>query len=334
MSLNVKKPVNITIGSIFALMAALFIPASASAQSAFAKELMARNAHHFAKPLNLRKADKPPTIERDWEERFTRKRWTMSEGPITVEVTLKKGGPPDALNYVKPLLSVRVDGKKVISAEGEESYPDNPIFLVQIAEMDKGNPYAEVVFSVYTGGAHCCSGTHVLTSSKDGRTWRDIDMGMFDGGPLGVSDLDGDGRFEFSTRDNAFLYAFGCYVCSTAPLKFLTIGQGKIVDASTNKAFRDRHVDSLSRILEWAAPDMDMNAFLAGYVAQKIRLGEGAQAWKFMTEYYDRKSDWGLEECSVKRNEKWQCPKGKLVKLSYPDALERLLKRAGYKVEK
>ena len=34
-----------------------------------------------------------------------------------------------------------------------------------------------------------------------------------------------DGRPVFETRDNAFLYTFGCYACSSAPLKLLTIVQ-------------------------------------------------------------------------------------------------------------
>lgn len=315
-------------------LSGLAVPAAAKAGEAFVKQLKARNAHHFAKPLHLPKEAKPLEIERDWQEKLKRKSWTLSKGPLSIEVTLKQGGPPDGALYVAPLLSLSVGGKRVISVEGAESFPDNPVFLVQTAEMDKGNPYPEVVFSVYTGGAHCCSGTHVLTSSKDGKTWRDIKMGMFDGGPLGVSDLNGDGRFEFSMRDNAFLYAFGCYACSTAPFKVLALKDGKLADVSTATAFRDRQIDSLSRILEWAAPDMDVNAFLAGYVAQKILLGEGAQAWKFMLKHYDRKDDWGLDECSVKRNKKWECPKGKLVKRSYPDALEGLLKKNGYKLEK
>lgn len=313
------------------LMSAPLTVFAARAENAFIKELKAQNAHHFANQLTSRKSAKPPTIERRWEKKFTRKRWTMTKGPVTIEVTLKKGGPPDALIYVRPLLSVSVAGQQVISIEGSESYPDNPIFLVQIAEMDKGNPYPEVVFSVYSGGAHCCSDTHVLASSKDGKTWQDIEAGIFDGGPLGVSDLDGDGRFEFSLRDNAFLYTFGCYACSTAPFKVLRLEDGKLVDISTDPAFRDHHLESLQRILEWAAPDMDANGFLAGYVAQKILLGEGAQAWKFMVKQYDRKNDWGLEECSLKVNGKGECP-GRKVKLSYPDALKRFLNMNGYKL--
>ena len=309
----------------------LFSPSIASPESAFLQELKTQNAHHFTKPISLPKTSKPHSMERDWKNTVSRKLWTLNEGPLAIEVTFKKDGPPDALLYVSPLLSLSVKGKQVIAVEGAESIPDNPIFLVQIAEMDPDNPYAEVIFSTYTGGAHCCSVTHVLTSSKDGKTWADIEVGVFDGGPLRASDLDGNGVYEFSMRDNAFLYTFGCYACSTSPFKVLRLQDGKLVNASTDPAYRDHHIASLKRILEWAAPDTDANGFLAGYVAQKILLGEGAQAWKFMVKQYDRKNDWGLEKCSLKVNGKGECP-GRKVKLSYPDALKRFLNMNGYKL--
>jgi hypothetical protein len=52
-----------------------------------------------------------------------------------------------------------------------------------------------------------------------------------------------------------------------------------------------------------------------------------------MLAYYDKGSDWGLESCDKPLNEKGECP-GKTVKLTFPGALERMLKENGYKVEK
>lgn len=314
----------------FALHTA-FAASPVRAESAFTRELKAQNAHHLAKPLALRKAAKPPSLEREWGKKLNRKRWTLSEGPISVEVTLKRGGPPDGLLYVAPLLSLRVKGKPALRVEGAESFPGNPVFLVQIAEMDSSNPYPEVVFSTYTGGAHCCSDTRVLSSSADGKRWAEIKVGDFDGGPLGVSDIDGDGRHEFTIRDNAFLYQFACYACSAAPYQVLALEGGKIKDISISPAFRDSQVQSLKQMIEWVQEDIDANGFLAGYVAQKILLGEGAQAWKFMLKYYDRKSVDGLEACRVKKTN-WQCPPGKTVQLSFPEALRRFLQAQGYAI--
>ena len=75
------------------------------------------------------------------------------------------------------------------------------------------------------------------------------------------------------------------------------------------------------------------NGFLAGYVAEKIILGEGKQAWTLMLAHFDRESDWGLDICDQKLNEQGDCP-GKTLHLTFPDALERMLKENGYKVEK
>jgi len=314
--------------------AGFFAVSPARAGSNFVNELKARNAHHLTGKSILPKGKQPPTVKRDWEDRLKRESWQLSEGPIKVSITLTKGGPPDAMLFLTPVLSLSIEGKKMLRVEGSESFPDNPVFLVQIAEMDPGNPYKEVVFSTYTGGAHCCSDTRILTSSKDGKTWKEVELGPIDGGPLKARDLNDDGRYEFAFRDNAFLYTFGCYACSTSPFHILQLQDGKLIDASAKAEFRPHHVASLHRIIEWAGDDMDMNGFLAGYVAQKILLGEGPQAWKFMLKYYDRKSDWGLVNCSVKEDEKGECPPGKKLTLSFPQALERFYKDAGYKLTK
>ena len=116
-------------------------------------------------------------------------------------------------------------------------FADPPVG-VQIAELDGGNPYPEVVVSFYTGGAHCCSATSVLTASPDGSKWTTVDLGQFDGGPLlaTVKDVTGDARF--------------------APA----------------------HAAWLKTMIENVPEEgSDVNGFLAGYVGEKIPLGEGKQ---------------------------------------------------------
>ena len=46
--------------------------------------------------------------------------------------------------------------------------------VLQVLEMDPSNPYPEVLLSTFTGGAHGCNDTRVLTSSPDGRRFLDI----------------------------------------------------------------------------------------------------------------------------------------------------------------
>ena len=76
-----------------------------------------------------------------------------------------------------------------------------------------------------------------------------------------------------------------------------------------------------------------MNGFLAGYVGEKSLLGEGKQAWQLMLEYYDKGSDWGLEICDKPLDDERGVPPGHTIKLTFPEALERMLKENGYKIE-
>jgi len=171
----------------------------------------------------------------------------------------------------------------------------------------------------------------VVTASPDGSAWTTVDVGEFDGGPLLATDLDGDGRYEFVPRDNAFLYAFACYACSEAPLEMLTVENGAVKNVTTEERFKPAHASWLKGMIG-NVPDDDVNGFLAGYVGEKILLGEGKQAWDLMLEYYDKASDWGLEVCEQPLDEDGECPVQQ-VKLTFPDALERMLNENGYKVE-
>ncbi len=66
----------------------------------------------------------------------------------------------------------------------------------------------------------------------------------------------------------------------------------------------------------------EVNGILAGYVAQKILLGEYEEGWKFMLANYDRTSDWGLE---IYQGEEVV---GKY--LDFPTALRAFLIEKGY----
>src|SRR5262245_38585526 len=57
--------------------------------------------------------------------------------------------------------------KEVAKLEGDSTGFADPPVSVQIAELDPSNSHPEVVVSFYTGGAHCCSDTSVVTSGPD-----------------------------------------------------------------------------------------------------------------------------------------------------------------------
>ena len=263
------------------------------------------------------------------------------ETPATQDIS--KGAIKAVLSYIEekgegdevvraPVVTVFAHGKEVAKLEGESIGFADPPISVQIAELDPGNPYPEVVVSFFTGGAHCCSATSVLTASPDGSKWTTVDLGEFDGGPLLATDLNSDGRYVFMTRDNAFLYAFACYACSEAPLKLIGIENGAVKDLTRDPVFKPAHEAWLKSMVENVSEDADANGFLAGYVAEKILLGEGKQAFELMLAHYDHTSDWGLETCDKPLNDDGECP-GATIRLTFPDALERMLNENGYKIE-
>jgi hypothetical protein len=236
--------------------------------------------------------------------------------------TAERGAPPPGAAEPVP-----TGPRTVAELRGPSVGTSNPPVSIQIAELDPSNAHPEVVVSFFTGGAHCCSLTSVVTSNEDGSVWTTVEVGEFDGGPLLAVDLDGDGVYEFETRDNAFLYAFACYACSQAPLQVLALDGTEIKDVSADPRFKPAHSAWIKNMIV-GVPEQEVNGFLAGYVAEKIRLGEGKQAWTLMKTYYDRDTDWGLEICDVERSD---CP-GAVKKLSFPKALELMLKKNGYKI--
>ena len=288
-----------------------------------------------AKYLNvpdIERGDSAPKIEAGGgEEESSPAPEEISQGPIKATLTYVKETSEEGDTSYAPVVTVFADGKEVEKLEGSSTGFGDPPVSVQIAELDRGNPHLEIVVSFYTGGAHCCSDTSVILSNADGSSWSTLDIGEFDGGPMITVDLDNDGRYEFETRDNAFLYTFACYACSEGPLQVLAVENDAVKDVSTEPRFRKAHEAWLKDMIG-NVPEDDVNGFLAGYVGEKSLLGEGKEAWDLMLAHYDKSSNWGLETCTQPLEDDGECP-GQMVTLTFPEALERMLKESGYNVE-
>jgi len=74
---------------------------------------------------------------------------------------------------------------------------------VQFAELDRGNRYPEILFSTFSGGAHCCFETMVLT--HNGKKWVSAPERGADGAAPEAQDIDGDGLAEVMEPGGAFL---------------------------------------------------------------------------------------------------------------------------------
>jgi hypothetical protein len=318
--------------AVFLLLPAftLMPVAAASAKPSLAEAIAALDGKYRSVP-DVDPDDSAPKIEAggsgDSEQKPEPQE--ISKDSIKAALSYVESKSDDGESSWSPVVTVFADGREVAKLEGDSGGLSDPPVSVQIAELDPSNSHPEVVVSFYTGGAHCCSDTSVVLSNADGTSWTTLDVGEFNGGPLLAVDINRDGRYEFELPDDAFYYAFACYACSAAPLQVLAIDRGTVKNVSREPAFRPAHEAFLKNMIEGVPEDSEVNGFLAGYVAEKTLLGEGKSAWDLMLQYYDKASDWGLETCDKPIDENGECP-GQTVKLTFPEALERMLKENGY----
>lgn len=165
---------------------------------------------------------------------------------------------------------------------------------VELRDLDN-NGIDEIIVSTYSGGAHCCTSVVIYTWQKD--KFIRAETGFLDGNGGSFEDLDGDNNYEFVTVDNAFLYAFSSYAGSFPPSKIYTFQQGKLADVTRKYPQELRKtLAEMWKALQLAKKEKtEINGILAGYVAQKILLGEYEEAWQFLLANYDKNSDWGLD---------------------------------------
>jgi hypothetical protein len=253
----------------------------------------------------------------------------VTAGDITAAISMVRKKEIDP-NFDVPLLAVLVGGERVLETAGVVSGLDFPVAEASIAEIDPGNKYQEVYFSSFSGGAHCC--TTVIVADEVGGKWVAVPIGEFDGDGNYLNDLDGDGKAEIVTVDNRFLYQFDCYACSAAPLPIRTVRNGAPVDISAEPRFIPAHREWLKQIVEGVDPAERWKSpgFLAGWVAAKARIGEGADAYKALLDHWDAKSDAGEDVCRT-GGDLEACSRKNIARLKFPERLKLFLDQTGYR---
>lgn len=252
----------------------------------------------------------------------------VTVGPLTANVSVMPRPDADP-DFDSPVLTVTVDGREVLEVVGVASGFDFPATEASIADIDRANSGPEVYFGSYSGGAHCC--TQVIVATQVGDRWVAVPIGDFDGDGRYLSDLDGDGVAEIATADNRFLYQFGCYACSAAPLTVMSVHGGKVYDVSGEARYLPAHRDWLEQLEENMEPaDMWTSAgYLGGWVAAKIRVGEGLEAWDGLTANWDYAGDEGEEVCLTGQNLD-ECPRRSRKVLNFPDRLKLFLQQTRF----
>jgi hypothetical protein len=253
---------------------------------------------------------------------------TVTVGDLTASISMVRRKKLDP-NFDTPLLTVTVGGETVLEATGAASGLDPPATEASIAEIDPANDQKEVYFASFSGGAHCC--TELIVAEKAGDKWVSVPLGEFDGDGNYLDDIDGDGHAEIVTMDNRFLYKFDSYALSAAPLTIMTVSNGKPVDISTEPRFLKAHRQWLARLVEGVDPvkRWSTRGFLAGWVAAKTRVGEGADAFRALVDHWDGKDDQGEDVC-VSGVDLDKCAKRNIAHLKFPDALKLFLDQTGY----
>lgn len=163
---------------------------------------------------------------------------------------------------------------------------------VSLKDLDN-NGSSEVIIQTFSGGAHCCTNFTIYSWHNQ---FIKTETGLLDGEGGVFEDLDSDGKLEFSSSDNSFLYAFSSYAGSFPPSLIYTFKNGKFENVTQRyvKQLKSRAWEMYQAFLENKQANFEVNGILAGYVAQKALLGEYQQGWEFMLAHYDPTSDWGL----------------------------------------
>jgi hypothetical protein len=146
--------------------------------------------------------------------------------------------------------------------------------MVKVADLD-GDGEPEVLVDSFSGGAHCCFTTRVLTFNGTGYTptdieWRDVSYHL--------TDADGDGRPELVGADPVFSGAFTAYAASAFPPMVLQVERGATVDVTRRFPALIR-ADAKARLrdLRKARKGDEVRGILAAYVADQYLLGRGAK---------------------------------------------------------
>lgn len=251
----------------------------------------------------------------------------FSSGDLTVDISLS--GDED--NPGPTTITGIVNGQQAFTF----ATPTDFAITGSNAGMLRLDPTADdpqVIVTRYTGGAHCCTMTWIITKPKGAASWTMIEGQMLDGGGYSYEDVDGDGTMEMVNVDNSFLYAFESYAGSFSVQRYNQLRGGKITDITNTPPMRP----FLKQQLAWfdfnakLHPEIwKANGFLAAWVANKNILGEGEEAWSRMEKNFETDNSFGPQECTSGQKVE-ECPFENLKPIPFPKALAQFLQDKDY----
>lgn len=262
----------------------------------------------------------------------------LSSGPLQATVSAQRLGNENAYTSVDGK-----DGRGTFHFDIGKDLPKDELARAEeftglnynnagVAQLVPGTDAPQVIVTNFSGGAHCCTSTYLLSRDQAQGGWSMTKSPTLDGEGYWFEDVDGDGALELMSSDNAFFYAFDSYAGSAAPIKISKLRGGKIEDVTDDPAMHARLVQDMAG-LDYDAkirPEYKKsNGFLAAWVASKIRLGQGDMAWATFMKSYDKQSTFGPQDC-VTGQKIEDCPADNLKPIPIPKALAQFLRGNGY----
>ncbi len=172
-----------------------------------------------------------------WEAQKDGIPWTYEIGGLSLTLSSVKGD-----DNAFPVLTIHAKGAPPFAMRGDDG--GFPAATFGVGRFDPKGGDQQVVFTYFTGGAHCCDA--VLLAEHAPAGWRTIDLGKWDGGfAVPPVDIDDDGGVDFVFVDQRFLYAFGCFACGHAPPQIMSVvddkGERRLDGAGPAPDLRARH---------------------------------------------------------------------------------------------
>ena len=237
------------------------------------------------------------------------------------------------------LAKVEVDGKGALTATvallADDTDVDKLRLEVEIMRLDAATALPQVVISGWTGGAHCCTSTAIVTARADG-IWQIVGRGGDQRSDF--LDIARDGSSVFVDIPDGFLYQYASYAGSYAPTRIRRLKGITLQDATRDPRYRKFLLGELQSMEDRGGSTLEPNGYLAGWVAQKALVGQLEDGWRVMLASYDHQSTDGLSTCAVDKR-LWTkspygadrvCPDGEGLMVSFPEALALHLVELGY----
>jgi hypothetical protein len=257
---------------------------------------------------------------------------TVTVTPAIYDENAADTGDSFRESYEDAVIEVQFAGLPPFHVPKDE-YRSSPYGIrVGIAKLNRDDATPTVLLAGYSGGAHCCATTQ-LVSLVDGKPVA-VSLPMKDGEPLDKfpKDIDGDGTRDFEWIDGSLLYAFTSYAGSWPVPRIYNLRGGELVDVSRQpgfaKVYRDFARETLAKCRKG---ESESAGPCAAYAYARALQGEAEDGIRTAVRYAGEPS-WYPTDCLVDYDEEHElCPEGKERQFAgYEDALRWIMRENGY----